>query len=64
MGIFFVGVLFFIVLVISFDCFLVIDFYFCYRGIVIEKRMIFVFVVLWGISVMVVVGYLFMGDIL
>ena len=62
-GTFLAGVSFFTVSAISFDRFLAIDLHLRYRGIVTEKRMTFVLVVLWGVSAIVAVGYLFMGDI-
>lgn len=61
-GTFLAGVSFFTVSAISFDRFLAIDLHLRYRGIVTEKRMTSV-LVLWGISAMAAVGYLFMGDI-
>lgn len=62
-GTFLVGVSFFTVSAISFDRFLAIDLHLRYRGIVTEKRMTFVIVVLWGLSAIAAVGYIFMGDI-
>lgn len=62
-GTFLAGVSFFTVSAISFDRFLAIDLHLRYRGTVTEKRMTSVLVVLWGISAMAAVGYLFMGDI-
>ena len=62
-GTFLAGVSFFTVSAISFDRFLAIDLHLRYRGIVTEKRMTFVLVVLWGVSAIAAVGYIFMGDI-
>ena len=62
-GTFLAGVSFFTLSAISFDRFLAIDLHLRYRGIVTEKRMTFVLVVLWGVSAIAAVGYIFMGDI-
>lgn len=62
-GTFLAGVSFFTVSAISFDRFLAINLHLRYRGIVTEKRMTFVLAVLWGLSAIAAVGYIFMGDI-
>lgn len=62
-GTFLAGVSFFTVSAISFDRFLAITLHLRYKGIVTEKRMTFVLVVLWGLSALAAVGYLLMGNI-
>ena len=62
-GTFLAGVSFFTVSAISFDRFLAINLHLRYRGIVTEKRMTVVLAVLWGLSAIAAVGYIFMGDI-
>ena len=62
-GTFLAGISFFTVSAISFDRFLAIDLHLRYRGIVTGKRMTFVLVVLWCVSAIAAVGYIFMGDI-
>ena len=62
-GTFLAGVSFFTVSAISFDRFLALNLHLRYREIVTEKRMTFVLVVLWGLSAIAAVGYIFMGNI-
>ena len=62
-GTFLAGVSFFTVSAISFDRFLAITLHLRYKGIVTEKKATLVLAVLWVLSALAAIGYLFMGDI-
>lgn len=62
-GLFLAGVSFFTVSAISFDRFLAITLHLRYKEIVTEKKVTLVLAVLWALSALAAIGYLFMGDI-
>ncbi|XP_078369990.1 melanocyte-stimulating hormone receptor-like [Oculina patagonica] len=62
-GLFLAGVSFFTVSAISFDRFLAITLHLRYKEIVTEKKVTLVLAVLWALSALAAIGYLFMGDV-
>ena len=62
-GTFLASVSFFVVSAISFDRFLAISLHLRYREIVTEKRVGITLTVLWTLSAIAALGYLFMGDV-
>ena len=61
-GTFVTGASFFVVSAISFDRFLAITLHLRYREIVTEKKATITLTVLWMLSALAAVGYLFLGD--
>ena len=62
-GTFLAGVSFFVVSAISFDRFLAITLHLRYREIVTEKKVAITLTVVWTLSVLAAVGYLFLGNV-
>lgn len=62
-GTFLAGVSFFVVSAISFDRFLAISLHLRYREIVTEKRVVITLIILWALSAVAALGYMFMGAV-